>query len=220
MTEPLTFEQVVGSMQRFALHGLKPCREFGQENAEHAAATELLQQCDPDENRIYTELVSGRLRAQAPLGFYPMPLGPGGRGGFSLAFFRPAILNHDAAPESDVEVILLSGTPPSRLGLRFERGRDEDDTHGYGHMQFTREFRPSGPTTDVPDWMPLSYPAFPTRCIAMCDTWLAVLVSLYGLNSGRESGLGAVVSAIEGDNRDWRDGEALLSRARHLFYSA
>jgi len=215
---PLTLEQVATSMQLFALQGLQPCEQFRRENEEHAAVVELLQQCDPTQQRIQTELNAGRLRGAAPLSFHPMPLGRAGTRGFSLAFFRPEVhvVDGDAA-ECDLGLVLLSGAPPTRMGLRFERGRENDDTHGYAHIQFTSVFRNGGPTTDA-GWLPQSYPAFPRPCSAMGDTWLAVLVSLYGLNGGNASGLGAQIAGIQQTRPDWTDGAKLLARARHLFY--
>lgn len=205
-------------MQLFALQGLQPCEQFRRENEEHPSVVELLQDCNPSQQLILTELNGGRLRGNAPLNFHPMPLGRADARGFSLAFFRPEVhvVNGDPT-ECDLGVVLLSGTPPTRMGLRFERGRDDNDTHGYAHIQFTSEFRGRGPRTDA-SWLPQSYPAFPRPCSAMGDTWLAVLVSLYGLNEGDASGLGAQIAAIQQTSPDWTDGARLLARARHLFY--
>src|ERR1051325_93782 len=208
MVAELTFDVVANSMRRLAIAGLEPCEQ-------RLRLLPRLQQMgltSPTSAKIQYELSHSQLKKGAVQKFQPMPVPEG----CHLAFFRPTFYPTPEPEECKIEVLLIRDTEQKEiLGFRFERGREEDDTHGHPHVQLTRSFR-DGLETDWPKFVHESYPAFPTRSWSLGDTWLTVLVSLYGLTASGKRGVEFVISEIERRQRvDLCT--PLMPRTKHIF---
>lgn len=68
------------------------------------------------------------------------------------------------------------------LGFRFEGDR-QDSRHGYSHLQFTRNI-PEFQSIFGPDWLPLSYPAFPVPALDSSEMFLSMVTAVHGLRGG------------------------------------
>lgn len=207
--QELDFETVADSMRRLAIAGLKPCQNWLKQSPQPNLQPFIY----PDENKIRYELGNASLKAGKARHFHPLPAP---KKGFHLAFFKPLFVPGSDPLECKIEVIMVTDTAAKEMvGFRFERGLEPDDTHAYPHVQLTRTFR-GGPATNWPTFTPESYPALPTRCHAPGNTWLAVLVSLYGLSKSAKLGLEDVIAGVEIQlNVELRP--KLMPRSRHIF---
>jgi hypothetical protein len=213
----ISFQNIISSMKAFATAGLEP--STARLASITGAQPEVLDALDPTKERIGAELNEGTLRARNNRYFLPLPPPlKDDPDSFFLAFFRPRfVLNDQVVSECDIDLWLFSGHKSRKsFGMRFERGRQGHDTHAYPHLQFTRKFEGHLVTTDLPSELPNSYPAFPTRCRAPGDTWLAMLVSLYGLSDKDRAALSEVVGRIQ-DAQKLELTDVLIPRARHIF---
>lgn len=214
MAEELSFEVVADSMRQLAIAGLKSCYERLRSLPNRTVQSSV----DLNDGSIRYSLGDAALMSgNAPPKFKPLPVP---RRGLHLAFFRPSFYPAGREPaECKLDLLLVTeGTNKETIGLRFERGRDEADTHAYTHMQLTRDFN-CGFKTDWPDFLPTSYPAVPTRCLSFGDTWLSLLVSVYGLSASPEFGLERIIGEVDQDLRTELVAR-LLPRSRHLFLEA
>lgn len=154
--------------------------------------------------------------------FLPMPPLPS-NSKLCTAFFRPSFFG-DQGSECDIEVAVIGPGIERSFGLRFERGRDgDDDTHGYCHVQMTKDFdrRPVKFLTRLPPQMTESYPAMPTRARCAGDAWIAVLISLFGHAKSPKAGLRRVIDSERLRDRHTRVPDAfdrLLARADHIHH--
>lgn len=209
----LAFETVTHTMRRLATVGLESCayRLKALPHQRLDGSIEL------NERKIEYDLGDGSLRSgKVPAKFMPLPAPPGG---FHLAFFRPSFFPKGNPTECKIEVIVITDTQGKEIvGYRFERGLEKDDVHAYTHVQLTRVFG-CGFETDWPAFAPTSYPAMPTGCRSPGDTWLAVLVSLYGLSVSPDFGLEAVISEVDKKLKVALVSQ-ILPRSRELFQQA
>ena len=94
-------------------------------------------------------------------------------------FFLP-IREGDTGQKHSFHVCLLVDAENS-LGLRFEPAHEVSTSHGYSHVQFSRDLIQGAlHINGVPDWLPDSYPAIPIRARNTLEMFLAVGVSLHG----------------------------------------
>lgn len=133
--------------------------------------------------------------------FIPM-LAPEGTD-YQFAFFRP---HFKAQGDSyTCEFMLLywldhehPGTPEPRAGkllaYRFEApdtGVDADGkgthSHAYHHVQITRDVKLPYLKTDLPEWVPISYPGLPMNARTPMEYFATLLVSVYGYNQNSKT---------------------------------
>jgi hypothetical protein len=172
-----------------------------------------------EENQVHGELSENKILGGAsPRYFLPLPDPPQGCGLIG-ACFRPTFQENQS--ELDIELALIGPNEFLSFGLRFERGREDNDTHSYAHVQFTKNFdrKPVKCGTRLPYAIPQSYPALPTRCTAAGDTWIAVLVSIFGLSESGGHGLNALLADpnLVGLCRNPGSIELLAARATAIF---
>lgn len=215
---PLTFTNTVETMKAFAYAGLEDTAA-GLSKLHTAAPRkqELLEALGSDQHTIATELRLSGLKKPNNTRFLPLPVPKKpNKKAFFLGFFRPKFIKAAEPHECDLELFLVCKNKKETIGYSFERGRRPDDMHSYAHVQFRRKFRDSDPETDIDDHFVHSYPALPTRCRPPGDTWLSLLVALYGLGPDNTTGLGRMIDQVAQGGM-LVHGPQMLARARHLF---
>jgi hypothetical protein len=216
----MSLANTIASMRAFARAGL----------AETAVGLTKLQCGEPrlkqmketfgiDEAMIGSELNEGKLKKATNQRFLPLPVlktSTSNKKAFYLSFFRPKFRPSNTPDQCDFELMLVCKDQKSTIGFGFERGRRPKDTHGYTHVQLRREFSNCPVVTSLGVEYEHSYPAWPTRCRQIGDTWLAVLVTLYGLSPDESTGLGKIIARVQ-QGGELTQGSQMLDRARFLF---
>jgi hypothetical protein len=189
----LTLTTTLDTMKALALAGAGPFASLATNLQKYAP--DIVSAVHLHEVTIRGDLNEKKIRAGSnPSHFLPLPPPPP-RANLIAACFRPTFMNDHG--ECDIEVALVGPRIFQSFGIRFERGRDGDaDTHSYCHVQLTKDFvrKPIKCRTRLPPRMPQSYPALPTRCRNAGDTWLAVLVSVFGFSASDKAGLKRMLS--------------------------
>jgi hypothetical protein len=216
----LSLANTIASMRAFARAGLAETTvgltklQCGQPGLKQMTETFGI-----DEAMIGTELNEGKLKKATNQRFLPLPVlktSTSNKKAFYLSFFRPRFRPSGTPDQCDFELMLVCKDQKSTIGFGFERGRRAKDTHGYTHVQLRREFSNCPVVTSLGEAYEHSYPAWPTRCRQIGDTWLAVLVTLYGLSPEDNLGLGKIIARVQ-QGGELTQGPQMLDRARYLF---
>ena len=179
----------------------------------------MLEAFGADEQTIGTELNEGKLKQATNQRFLPLPMvrtATSNKKAYFLSFFRPKFRPRGAPDQCDFELMLVCRDRKNTIGFAFERGRHNADTHGYTHVQLRRKFKDCAAEASLEEQFHHSYPAWPIRCHLIGDTWLAVLVTLYGLSTQDDKGLAKIIAHVA-QGRELTQGQQMLDRARYLF---
>ena len=99
-------------------------------------------------------------------------------GGIQHCFFLP--IGNPYENEMKFELFLVVDDDHC-LGFRFETAGCEG-THNYSHVQITSTMTLS--VKGIPDWLPISYPAFPTGSANPWEMFLYMATSIHGCEGG------------------------------------
>jgi len=220
---PLTFSQVAEGMRAFANVGLKDCKVDLEGLPTDARGNALRTALAPSAELIGDELNDGKLLAKTNNRFLPLPspkhLNKNKRKkskSFFLAFFRPSFSPRLNPSVCEIDLLMICKDQKTVFGASFEAGSRSADPHRHAHMQFRKEFD-NYPTTDMPDPFVQSYPAFTTRVRPIGDTWICVLVSLYGLSTDRSKGLTRIANEASKGGQ-FLHMPQMMARAEYLFH--
>jgi len=123
--------------------------------------------------------------ADQKLRFVPMPTFPAKQdSNFERAFFAPIGYQEGNAHKVSFDLFLMVKKGQC-LAFRFEPGHGAGQTHDYAHVQLSRKLL--GNTLDVigiPDWIPVSYPAFPMHGKDAVTMFLCVAAAVHGHSLG------------------------------------
>jgi hypothetical protein len=126
---------------------------------------------------IYNEANANRLR------FIPMPKHP--KGGIERCFFLPVREIKAGGQEKVAFELFLLVARTDCLAFRFEPAHAFPSTHGYGHVQFSRKMlRRTIEVPNIPDWFPVSYPAFAISTSDPLRMFLSMATAVHGYSSG------------------------------------
>ena len=117
--------------------------------------------------------------------FIPMPRIP--RRGPNRFFFLPIREYVNGKVRYSFDLFLLAESGNS-LGFRFEPSHGIHTPHGYPHVQICRELlRKTIVIHAAPNWVPVSYPAFPIPSGCPVDIFLAMAVAVHGFRNGLDA---------------------------------
>ena len=94
-------------------------------------------------------------------------------------FFLPT---HSRSSSMTFELCVLC-EQENILAFRFEKAHN-DSRHDYGHVQFSRKIKEKTIGVRTPDWIPVSYPAFPVPVDDPLSGFLSLVVSAHGYSGG------------------------------------
>lgn len=124
----------------------------------------------------YTGANATRLR------FIPMPQHPPKRG-FERSFFLPIRQEQQGSVRVTFELFFLVEAK-NGLAFRFEPAHPVGETHDYAHVQLTQQLLGKTLKAETPEWLPVSYPAFPTRASNPLGTFLYMATAVHGYSGG------------------------------------
>jgi hypothetical protein len=168
-------------MWRYAQRGLVEWRDAPQELRRRAAAC-LLNQIAENDHQASTTIRTTYTEANAnALRFIPMP--PVGMKGMERCFFLPIRERRDDGSFAVSFDLFVLVARQNCLAFRFEPADPPDHPHSYTHVQLcTRLVRKTLILKVLPDWMPVSYPAFPVSASGPVELFLAMATSVHGHN--------------------------------------
>ena len=174
-------DSLIDLMTQYSLQGLIEWRET-DESTRARARTSLQNHIEEDEWRVRDQIK--KLYGQSIMKFMPMP--KHGYRGVGPFFFIPRNLGGGDECKLSFDLFFLVNEKKS-LAFRFEPADQEGYAHNYAHVQFCRklmgkEIAPS----DIPSWLPDSYPAFPLPSSDPLKLFLAMLTTVHGRSRGVE----------------------------------
>jgi hypothetical protein len=126
---------------------------------------------------LYDEKNASRLR------FIPMPKHP--TGGIERCFFIPVRELQSGGKETVAFELFLLVARTDCLAFRFEPAHAARSVHNYAHVQFSRKMlRKTIDVKGVPEWLPDSYPAFPTLTAEPVGAFLCMVTAVHGYKNG------------------------------------
>lgn len=126
---------------------------------------------------LYDEKNASRLR------FIPMPKRPSG--GIERCFFVPVREKQAGGKETVAFELFILVARTDCLAFRFEPAHATRSVHNYGHMQFSRKMlRKTIDVKGIPEWLPDSYPAFPTLTAEPLRVFLCMVTAVHGYDDG------------------------------------
>ena len=121
--------------------------------------------------------------------FIPMPRHGYKKKGFEWCFFLPKRVKGEL--KSLTLFILVNRARRDCIAFRFEGS--SQGPHGYAHVQLTSKLRKSGLVVPaqvvveqscLPEWLPVSYPAFPIPAKNWTEMFLAMATAVHGRYGG------------------------------------
>lgn len=128
---------------------------------------------------VENEWEIGRVICGRKQKFIPMP-----RQGYKKldwCFFLPKKVGGKL--RSLILFIVVNGASKHCIAFRFESA--PEGSHGYTHVQLTSKWsKSSTAVTNVPQWLPVSYPAFPIPAENWTELFLAMATAVHGRYGG------------------------------------
>jgi hypothetical protein len=170
---------------RYAMRGLRDWSQAGQDlrtRASRVLSNKIVE--NVREVRQITQVLFNPIE-HGKLGFIPMPSFPAKQNSyFERAFFAPIGYREGGAQKVSFDLFLLVQNGQC-LAFRFEPGHGTGQTHDYAHLQLTRKLlRETLDVTGIPDWLPVSYPAFPMHGGDPVAMFLCVVAAVHGHSLG------------------------------------
>ena len=157
--------------------------------------------------------------------FIPMPRHGYKKKGFEWCFFLPKRVRGEL--KSLTLFILVNRARRDCLAFRFEGS--SHGPHGYSHVQLTSKLSKSGlmmPAQIVvekpclPEWLPVSYPAFPIPATNWTEMFLAMATAVHGRYGGIDILLQEVLQEAQSTHCAHRYGAMLEERLFKLSLDA
>jgi hypothetical protein len=128
---------------------------------------------------LFNEIAYDKLR------FVPMPSFPAKQNSyFERAFLGPIGYREGNAHKVSFDLFLMVRDGQC-LAFRFEPGHATGQTHDYAHLQLSRKLlRDTLEVVGIPDWLPVSYPAFPVHGTDPVTMFLCVAAAVHGHSLG------------------------------------
>ena len=129
------------------------------------------------------------MRGRSKQGFIAMP--KHGYKGLEWCFFSPQTAS--GRLRSLILFVLVNRARKDYIAFRFESA--SRGTHGYSHLQLTRQSSQSGAALPVPSWLPTSYPAFPVPARNWTEMFLVMATAVHGFVGGVDDVLRNILGA-------------------------
>ena len=175
---------VYSLMRPYAMRGLDDWQKEASKDLKDKAR-ELL----ANEIAESTADVDDIIRGRSKQGFIAMP--KHGFKGLEWCFFSPQTAS--GRLRSLILFVLVNRPRKDYIAFRFES--DYRGTHGYSHLQLTRQSSQLGPALPVPPWLPTSYPAFPLPARNWTEMFLVMATAVHGLVGGVDDVLRNILGA-------------------------
>lgn len=133
--------------------------------------------------------------------FIPMP--NINHDGILFCFFLPMRTKNGEQVQFSYDLFLLIDDE-NCLGFRFEPSDPADHAHGYAHVQMNRKMlKETFAAGGIPQWLSVSYPAFPIGTSDPLRMFLLMTMSIHGHGSGYKGGMSRVLlNAFPNRTRD------------------
>lgn len=172
-------------IEKYAMRGLKDWSQAGQDlrtRASRLLANKIVENVGEVRQIaqvIFNPIADGKLR------FIPMPSFPAQQDSyFERAFFAPIGYQEADSHKVSFDLFLMVKNGQC-LAFRFEPGHGAGQTHDYAHLQLTRKLlRKTLDVAGIPDWLPVSYPAFPMHGEGPVTMFLCVAAAVHGHSLG------------------------------------
>jgi hypothetical protein len=121
--------------------------------------------------------------SSAHLRFIPMPKRP--TSGIERCFFLPVREIESGGQVTFAFELFLLVAQRNCLAFRFEPAHYAASAHNYGHVQLSRKMlRKTIDVNGIPDWVPVTYPAFPMLTSEPLKVFLCVITAVHGYHGG------------------------------------
>lgn len=179
---------LIDLMQQYAKRGLhdywKNTPTPVRRNAEHCLGQRIAEHHSEADVTIHTIYNGGNA---AQLRFIPVPKHPANSGIYPGFFIPVRRIDAGGLETAAFELFVLVRNTDS-LAFRFEPAHPGASAHNYGHVQMSRQIlQGSIPVKGIPEWIPISYPAFFSPMPDPLKTFLGMTVALHGNFGGAET---------------------------------
>ena len=175
---------VYSLMRPYSIRGLDDWQKEAPQDLKDKARGLLANEIAENTTDI-DDIIAGRSKQ----GFIAMP--KHGYKGLEWCFFSPRIAGGQL--RSLILFVLVNRPRRDYIAFRFES--DSRGTHGYSHLQLTRQSSQSGPALPVPSWLPTSYPAFPVPARDWTEMFLVMATAVHGFVGGVDDVLRNILGA-------------------------
>lgn len=178
----MTFPDFLELMKLYARRGIDDWKSAPNElrkRAQDCLGTGIADH-DYEANTTIHTIYNGTSSTQ--LSFIPMPKHPAG--GIERCFFLPVRELASGGQETLAFELFLLVARKDCLAFRFEPARAAS-AHNYGHMQLSRKMlKKTIEVKGIPDWLPVTYPAFPMLTSEPLKVFLCMITAVHGYQGG------------------------------------
>ena len=175
-------QKLIDLMKLYSRRGLAdwkktphPLRKRARKHLTYAGIAEDQAQATIAINTIWNQNNTSRIK------FIPMP--KRSKNAFERCFFLPIReITANGCQSMGFELFVLVDES-NCLAFRYEAAHP-GSIHDYGHVQLTKRVKKRTAPTEIPSWIPDSYPAFPIGTSDPLNVFLAMAVSVHGYSGG------------------------------------